>query len=282
MLSHGGARNASARVWVTAAVCLALGALAGVQVDDALDDRRAARERASAAPTVSAGVIQESPDPGGGPRFVVPIHNGGAAEITVDHVAAPGWVVGDARFGAVTIPPHGWAVVPLPVQVDCAASGAAAPERLTVRSTTAHGTFEQDVAMPASSPVLTAEASRLCVEPSGTAPGGREVVGTWVVEEAGAQRGTLFRLRGDGTFAIDPDLFRFGPGLDALGTFTGAGPALRLTAAAGHACRPGDRTTWRLTLLEDGRLHVRHRPDDVRWCDIEDGEVWVARRVPEP
>lgn len=282
LLSHGdGApRRSPARVWGTALVCLALGALAGFQVHDALEDRRSAQELAAAPPVLSAGVIQENPDPVGDRRVAVPMYNGGSTEVTVDSVVAAGWVPRDSRFQAVTIPPGGWAMVPLLVQIDCGAVGVAAPG-LTVRSTTAHGTFEQSLPTPATARVLTDERSRLCLDPVGSAPTAQDLVGSWFVEEAGRSSGTVVRLRGDGTFAIDPDVFRFGADLNALGSFTRSGATLRLTAVGGHDCRAGDRTVWDLTLLEDRRLHIRHRPRE-RWCEIEDGEVWIARRVPGP
>lgn len=277
---HGTPRGSSVRVWGTAAVCLALGAVVGAQIDDALDDRRLAAQLESAAPVLSAGVIQENPDPVGDLRFAVPLHNGGSGEVTVESVTATGWVVPDGGSRAVKVPPDSWVMVPLLVQIDCGAIGATAPERLTVRSSTAQRTFQQTLPMPASSRILTDEGSRLCLPPSGSVPTTEDLFGTWLVEEAGKHLGTLVRLREDGTFAIDPDLFRFGTDLDALGTFTRSGPALRLSAQGGHDCRARDRTVWGLTLLEDGRLHIRHRPTRERWCGIEDGEVWVARRVP--
>jgi len=258
-----------------------LGALAGAQVDDALDDRRAAEERKASPPVLSAGVIQENPEPGGDVRFAVPMYNGGPGEVTVDSVVAVGWVPGSSPLEAVTIPPDSWVMLPLLVQVDCDARGATAPERLTVRSSTVHGDFEQVVPMPSTARVLTDERSRLCLEPVGSVPTVQDLVGSWYVEEAASFTRTVVRLREDGTFAIDPDVLRFGADLNALGTFTRSGATLRLTAAAGQGCRPGDRTAWGLTLLENGRLHIRHRPRRESWCGIEDGEVWVARRIPE-
>lgn len=272
-------RGSRARAGLGALACLTLGALVGAQVDDAFDDRRAAEELAAVPPVLSAGVIQESPDPVGERRFAVPLHNGGRVQVAVDSVTAEGWASREARPATVTIPAGGWVMVPLLAHVDCDAIGATAPERLTVRSTTAQGTFEQVVSMPAPSRVLDDEGSRLCLEPVGSAPTRDEVVGTWYVEEAGRFRGTTLRLRADGTFAIDPDLYRFGPVLDALGRFTGTGATLRLTASGGHYCRPGDHARWDLTLLEDGRLHIRHRPDHATWCGIVAGEVWIARRA---
>lgn len=281
VLSHGqrAPRSAAGRLWATAAVCLGLGALAGVQIDDAVDRRNAAGE--GVPPALSVGVIQENPDPVADLRFSVPIHNGGSGEVTIDSVVAEGWVIQDSRFEPVTIAPDDWAMLPLPVQVDCRTFDAAGPERLTIRSTTSGGSFEQGIATAAPSAVLIDEGARLCLERLGSVPTARDVVGTWYVEEAGTHRGTMFRLREDGTFAIDPDLSRFGPDLDALGTFSRSGATLRLRAGSGHDCRRGDRTRWRLTLLEDGRLHVRHAPEGESWCGIEGGEVWVARRVPD-
>jgi hypothetical protein len=269
-------RSTSARFWGTAAVCIALGALAGAQVDDALD----ARQLESGPPLLSAGVIQENPDPAGDLRFAVPLYNRGTREVTVDSVAALGWVTQGSRSRTVTIPPERWAMVPLRAQVDCAAIGPKAPDRLTVRSSTPQGSFEQEVPMPATSRVLDDEGSRLCVDPLGSAPAAQDLVGSWIVEEAGRFRGTMVRLREDGTFAIDPDLYRFGTVINALGTFTRNGAELRLSSEGGQDCRSGDRTVWGMTLLLDGRLHIRHGPSEGRWCGIEDGEVWVARRVP--
>lgn len=263
------------RVAGTALVCLVLGGLAGARIDDAFE-RRAARE---AAPVLAAGVIQEHPDPEGERRFAVPLHNGGPITVTVDSATADGWLGRDAEPAAVAIPPGGWVMLPLRTRIDCAALGTTAPTRLTVRTTTPGGSLEQELAMPAPSRALDAEGARLCVAPSGSVPSRQEALGTWYVEEAGADRGTLLRLRADGTFAIDPDLFRFGPALDALGTFVGSGGLLRVTARGGHDCRAGDRTRWRITLLEDGRLHIRHEPVRARWCGIEAGEVWIARRA---
>ncbi|MGH3369464.1 MAG: hypothetical protein ACRDPR_05640 [Nocardioidaceae bacterium] len=284
----GAPHRSAARVWGTAAACLALGALAGGQIDDALDDRRAAQELAAAPPVLSAGVVQENPRPVGDLRLAVPLFNGGSAAVTVDSVAAAGWATRDGRFRAVAIPPDSWLMVPMLARVECAEVGASAPQRLTVVSRTAHGTFEQSLPMPAAAPVLVDERARLCLDPVGSVPTADDLVGSWLVEEAGSAVGTVVRLREDGTFAIDPDVSRFGTDLNALGSFLGAfpgtstrsGATLRLTAEAGHDCRPGDRTRWGLTLLEDGRLHIRHRPDRERWCGIEGGEVWVARRLP--
>ena len=278
VLANGpkGPPSTSARIGWTAAVCLVVGALAGAQVDDVLDDRRLA----SARPLLSAGVIQEAADPDGDARFAVPLYNGGSREVTVDSVTVPGWVTQGSEFRTATIRPGGWAIVPLRARVDCADIGSASPKRLTVRSSTSKGTFEQTVAMPARSAVLDDEGARLCLDPLGSVPTAQALGGSWLVEEAGTARGTLLRLRGDGTFAIDPDLYRFGVALDALGRFTWTGSELRVTAEGGHDCSPGDRAVWDVTLLLDGRLHIRHRPSRERWCGIEDGEVWIARRVP--
>jgi hypothetical protein len=265
-----------------AAVCLALGALGGVQIDDALDARRAGQERDDAPPELSAGVIQEYPDPDSGLLFAVPVFNGGSSEVSVESVSAEAWVARDARFRTVTILPQRWAMVPLPLQIDCDAIGAAAPESLTVRASTANGTFEQSLKMPVPSRVLGDEGWRLCLDPRGSSPTARDLYGSWFVEEAGRFRRTVVRLREGGTFAIDPDVFAFGADLNAVGTFTRSGSGLRLTAGGGRDCRPGDRTTWILTLLDDGRLHIRHRSSGASWCRIDDGEVWVARRITGP
>ena len=277
-----GSWHLSGRVWGVAALCLALGALAGVQIDDVLDARRAADELDTAPPALSAGVIQEYPDPVGDLLFAVPVYNGGSSEVTVDSVFADAWVSRDAQVQAVTILPERWAMVPLPVQIDCDAIGAAGPRSLTVRATSANGTSEQRLTMPAPSRVLGDAGWRLCMEPRGSTPTAQDVYGSWFIEEAGRFRRTIVRLREGGTFAIDPDVFAFGADLNALGTFTRSGARLRLTAGGGRDCRPGDRTTWVLTLLPDGRLHIRHRPSGASWCRIDDGEVWVARRISEP
>lgn len=271
-------RSARTRVGVIALVCLALGVLLGTQVDDAVE-RRTTRE--SGPPPLVAGVIQENPDPADERRFAVPVHNGGTVAVNVGAVTAEGWVSLESGSEAVTIRPGEWLMLPLRAQIDCAVVGAAAPERLTVRTTTVGGTGEvrQELRMPAASRPLQQEGTRLCDEPSGSVPSAQEVVGTWYVEEAGADRGTLLKLRPDGTFAIDPDLFRFGSALDALGSFHLSGGTLWLTARGGHDCRPGEDTRWQLTLLEDGRLHIRHQPGRTRWCGIETGEVWIARRA---
>ena len=273
-------RSGSARVWGPAAVCLALGVLVGAQLDDVLDERRATQQLEAAHPALSAGVIQEAPDAAGDLRFAVPLYNGGSGEVTVNSVTAVGWVVRDSRAHGVTIPPDSWAMLPLLVQIDCDAIGGAAPERLTVRVATAHESFEQWLSMPAPSPALTREAARLCLRPQGSVPTRQDLQGSWRVEEAGRYRGTVVRLRADGTFAIDPDLLRFGPELDAVGTYARSGGTLRLAAEGGSDCRRGDRTTWAVTLLEDGRLHIRHRPGRGPWCGVERGEVWVARAIP--
>ena len=268
--------------WVVAAVCFASGALGGVLVDDALDDRRGAPDRDTAAPALSAGVIQEYPDPVGDLLFAVPLHNGGSADITVDSVRADGWVPRNADSRAVTIPPESWVMLPLPVEIDCDVIGAQAPESLTVRVSTSEGTFEQRLPMPASSRVLGDAGWRLCLEPRGSVPTTQDLYGSWFVEEAGRFRRTVVRLREGGTFAIDPDVFAFGADLNAVGTFTPTRSGIRLVAGGGRDCRPGDRTRWNLTLLEDGRLHIRHRTGGESWCRIDDREVWVARRIGEP
>ena len=270
------------RAWIAAAACVASGALGGVYIDDALDSRRAARGLDAAPPALSAGVIQEYPDPVGDLLFAVPLHNGGSGRVTVDSVYAEGWLPRNADSRAVTIPPESWVMLPLPVEIDCDVIGAQAPESVTVRASTSEGTFEQRLRMPASSRTLGDAGWRLCLEPRGSVPTAEDLYGSWFVEEAGRFRRTVVRLREGGTFAIDPDVFAFGADLNAVGTFAPTRSGIRLRAGGGRDCRPGDRTTWMLTLLEDGRLHIRHNSGGESWCRIDDREVWVARRIAEP
>jgi hypothetical protein len=233
---------------------------------------------ASRAIELVAGPFEANLEATEGPEFVIPIYNVGDRAVRVTNVAPGMW---RATSSPVTLAPGASAEVPVDVSIDCRQTPSPTGE-VVVHATSSGRSAVQTLHLPSVPRVLTEEYERLCVVPAGRVPGRQELVGVWIVDEGNFFAGQmLIDLEANGTWAMDPGTNLFSePG--AYGVFTYRPGGLTLFTRGGRDCRRGDRSLWRVGLMSDGRLRMKVVTFADSLCTLEDGEVWIARRVSEP
>lgn len=278
VLVHGKEpRRASTRMWWVAVLLLALGAVAGWAVARNMQTGPAHQRGAG----LVAGGVETTTS---GPPFLLSLYNVGDTPERVINVAPRGW---QGSTYPTTIPPGGSVELPLTVTVDCRRGPT---DDLVVRTMSGGHLAEHVLHLPAVPSALADEYKRRCAMSTGHAPTRREILGTWLVDEGRYYAGQLlFRLAPDGTFAMDPggenEFGRITTQLFArpgtFGTFSYHAGRLALTTRGGPDCQPA-HSSWRVGILNDGRLNIRVGAYDDLNCGSHQGDVWIARRVSPP
>jgi hypothetical protein len=262
-----------------AAFLLGTAAVAGFGANELLDEPAHSSPPDSTGRVV-AGMLVETPDTNPA-AMVVPLRNDSANPVTVSGVTPVGW---RAYGDAVTLPPGQWVDVPVWLTLECGRM----PEptdRLTMRTVAGRDvrgarTTARSVSMSDVPRALTELRHRLCELPLGRQVASNELVGTWVVEGARTYGGHLFvRIREDGRFALSSSDGRLDQEIMVTGRSRLHGDWLRLDAQGGWFCAPGDSFLWRVGVLSEGWLRIGHETYYDNVCQVDDREVWVARRI---
>jgi hypothetical protein len=228
---------------------------------------------------IVAGMLGETPDSNPA-AMVVPLRNESQFPVTVHEVHPEGW---RAYGDDVMLPPGEWVDVPIWLTLECGRM----PEptrRLRMLTVPTH-----DVGVSRSTPrtlrlpevprALDELRHRLCDVPLGDEVERDRLVGTWQVKDGRSYGGHLFfRFDGNGRFSLSSD-GRLDQQIMATGRGRLLGDWLRLEVDGGWFCEPGDSIVWRIGLLTRDRIRIGHQAyfDDV--CQVDEREVWVARRI---
>ncbi len=213
--------------------------------------------------------------------MVVPLHNDSAVPVTVTDVRPEGW---RAYGDAVTLPPGQWVDVPVWLALECGRM----PEptkRLEMRTAPGRdaprvSTTARTVTMPGVPRALGDLRHRLCEVPTGRRLDPEELQGTWLVEDARAYGGkVVVRFTGSRFTLSSLEATRLDQVTMVVGRSHLAGDWLRLDAHGGWFCSRGDSFVWRLGLLPDGRLRIAHVAYYGDACQVDEREIWVARRI---
>ncbi len=279
VLSHGDPPpRTPARATIVAAALVLAGAAVGVGAQRTFGPSPTPAA-AHGAEHVIAGALYASSKAASPAGYSVPLYNPGSRSLTVLDVDPVGW---KAHNKPVDIPPRQWAEVPLGVDMSCD-STPDVTSKLRVRLDLGNGRVEQVVPLSTRADILVEEHRRRCDAPIGRVPSRRELLGTWLVDEGRDAAGTMvFRLDADGSFAMDYERSMLDDDPVSYGSFTYDHGLVVLSTQGGRGCASGDENSWDATLLRDGRLHLRFGSQLGNYCRVDDGEVWVARKVAGP
>jgi hypothetical protein len=233
-----------------------------------------------AKPELVAGAIRSAPSSRGTARFVLPVHNAGDEPVQVSVASVPGWP-SPARADPVDLPPRTWSAVSFELLRRCAGSEQP-PEAVTVDVRSAGETRRMRLGLPEVAEDLAELQASVCAAPTALSPD--SVAGVWVVDHAFGRWTELedehvLVFGGDGTLVADPERVRFTKHRGVLGHYRLEGDSLIAVADGfvGYACLPGERATWRTSVLPDDRLVLTLV--DGRGCPQQAGEIWVLRRA---
>lgn len=271
-------------------VGIAVGLLLGVLGGSVLTGRATPGDPAGAPGLVAAAVEHPDSANADGPVFTLPVRNGGDETVQVRGLVFDG--VGAALVVAAgPVPPATWGDVRFVVSADCAAEPPRSLDTVRLSLRTGGGEVEEEVALAGGGHSILDYHAAVCGR--GALPRPRDLVGTWVLEEAfGAQAFVgvmVWVLSPDGTFVADPEgLAQLDVEHGVEGRYALQEGELRLHATGGYGgCDPGDVSRWRPDLVE-GRVRntVGETPPLMRlsWLggacpDDLTGQVWVMRRV---
>jgi hypothetical protein len=260
-----------------AALLLVAAAVGGYGANELLDD--SAHTSPSPARQVVAGVLAETVDTNPA-AMVVPLRNDSAVPVTVTDLHPEGW---RAYGGEVTLPPGLWVDVRIWLTLECGRMPAPT-KRLELRTAAGRDvprrvTTATSLAMPDVPAALEELRHRLCQVPTGRRLEPRELQGTWLVEDARTYGGDLIVHVTGRRFTISSlHATRIDDVTLVVGRTEPAGRWLRLDAHGGWFCARGDSFVWQLGLLPDGRLRIGHVAYFGDVCQVDEREVWLARR----
>jgi hypothetical protein len=106
--------------------------------------------------------------------------------------------------------------------------------------------------------------------------------GIWLQVQDPDSLGVLVRFSANGTFASD-DGGDLTSKPDALGRFDLEKNAITFTNAGSELCPEGDSWSWRVSLPQNGRLHIVHTDEAADPCRVPLNTEWTLIRVmPRP
>lgn len=257
-----------------AAGCLALGFVAG----GGLDNRHQAPPNQPTSAPVAASAISKLSDDVDDPRFWLKVFNSGDESIDATVTSLPGWGPLADRAAPSAIAPHSWGAVPFSAAARCSREpGNVRLARLLVRTST--GVDQQTVRLAESGRALREYYAALCPPRKPVHP--EQLVGVWLVEEGAGGIPVdelLMSFDGDGRFALDARGLLLTDQASIRGRYRLTAGRLSLVVDGGTSCEPGDRFSWDVRLLADGRLRVDHLADNGGFCRTSP-QVWIARRL---
>jgi hypothetical protein len=208
------------------------------------------------------------------------VRNVGDEPVQVSVVSVPGWPA-PASADPTEVAPQTWSTMSFELARRCAGS-AKPPEVVDVAVRTAGGTRRMQLALPEPADVLGELEASACAASSSLSSAA--VAGVWVVDHVFGRWTQLENEHAlvfgeDGTLVADPERVRFTNHRGVLGHYRLEGDTLVAIADGfvGYACLPGERATWRTSLLSDERLVLTFVAG--RGCPDQAGEIWVLRRA---
>jgi hypothetical protein len=218
-----------------------------------------------------AGLLTETGDDDPA-AMVVPLSNESAETVTVDDLRPVGW---RAYGEEVVVPPHSRVDVEISLSLQCGRMPAPT-DRVSVHAVAPSGVLPQDtLRMPGVPSALRALRSRLCTLPAGRDLSRRQLLGRWRVEDGRGYGGATVRFLPDGGFVLGTRA-----GVAAVtGRFSWQGRWVRIAVRGGDLCVTGDSILWQVGLLPGGRLRIGHVAYYDDRCQVDEREVWVARRL---
>jgi hypothetical protein len=259
-----------------AGVCLVLGAVLALRLDDEVATRRAA---ASSAVLLQAGSLEDV-IPCRRRCLRLPLFNGGHRPVEVTAIGFDGWRI-RADVRTKVLQPGTWGNVRFGVR-DCSTPAPPGNRSVQVQTQVAGVPHMRTLQMPRATRLVREEHARTC--PVGRPVLPRELRGVWLLESSHglwhSLAGTLLMRYGDdGSFAWDSEGHLLDHARAADGRYQLEGRMLTVMVDNQNACHTGDVFRWRATMTAPDELHLQSVRDTRSACCGPDDEVWVVRRI---
>lgn len=268
---------------VVAAVCLALGLVAGLVVGRGPDflTGDSTRQGGEDPPSLTLGAIVQAHDSAmTGWTFELPVHNATSRVVDADLASIEGLSSPFTSAAAKRIAPDAWRVIKFsaPANCDDPVSGAVSTVRL--RLTRSDGRSRVTLPLPGEGRALVDYDRAVCG--SGVSVEPDRLAGVWILERAYGPNmdlagSLLVRFGPDGSFTADPEGRLLSGGSAIRGRYRLRGQVLGISVQNSFGCGAGARQTWRLTVDASERLAMVWTDGDCP--EGQEGNVWVLRRV---